>query len=147
MNTDKEQHMSIAKEMLQTHPNSGLIHKEMFAACIRECFDCAQACTGCADACLSERDSQQLVSCIRINLNCADVCIATGRVLARPTEPEWGLLYNQLQACIVACQACAVECERHSHHPHCQLCAQACRRCEQACLGMLNQLPRAGLSA
>lgn len=136
--------MSIAKDMLQTHPNQGLINKEMFAACIRECFECAQACTACAAACLSERDVEQLVACIRMNHNCADVCIATGRVLARPTEPEWGLLYNQLQACIVACQTCAVECERHQHHhEHCRICAQACRRCEQACLAMFNQLPRA----
>jgi hypothetical protein len=134
--------MSIAREMLKTQPAPELVNPETLAACIRNCFECAQACTACADACLNEADVAALARCIRMNLNCADVCQATGQVLARPTEQEWGILYNQLQAGVVACQVCAAECEKHAHLRHCQVCAQACRRCETVCLDLFKALSR-----
>jgi len=68
-----------------------------------------------------------LIRCIRLNLDCADVCDATGRLISRQTEPDWGLLRAQLQACVAACQICGAECERHAGR-HCQLtepCAMA----------------------
>ena len=37
----------------------------------------------CADDCLSEDDHADLVRCIRLDLDCADVCDATGRILTR----------------------------------------------------------------
>ncbi len=135
--------MSIAQQMVETHPIHGHVEPELLAACVRECFDCAQACAACADACLSEPDVSQLIRCVRINLNCADICETSGRVLARSADLEWGLLYNQLQTAIAACQSCAFECDRHTHYEHCQICAQACRRCEQACSNLFNTLPHA----
>lgn len=135
--------MAIAKDMLNVHPVRGRLDSDSLAACIRNCFDCSQACTSCADACLSEAEVNALATCIRLNLNCSDVCLATGRVLSRPAETDWGLVHSQVQACVVACQACARECERHQHHTHCQICARACRSCEQACLMILEQLTRA----
>ena len=119
-------------KMLETHPQA--TPNEALARCIQECFACALTCTSCADACLAEEQIAELVRCIRLNLDCADVCDATGRVLTRQTSTEPRLARSMLDACAQACHTCAEECERHApHHEHCRVCAEACRRCEQAC--------------
>jgi hypothetical protein len=118
--------------MLEKHPHA--TPNAPLARCIQECVACALACTSCADACLAEDQLEALVRCIRLNLDCADVCDATGRVLTRQTSSEPRLAQSMLDACIQACRACAEECERHApRHEHCRACAEACRRCEQAC--------------
>ena len=109
--------------------------------CIEACFDCAQSCTTCADACLGEDDPKSLARCIRLNLDCADVCDATGRIVSRQTAFEPQMARAALQACAKACGLCGQECERHaSHHEHCRVCAEACRRCEQACNNVLSAI-------
>jgi hypothetical protein len=119
-------------KMLETHPQATA--NEALARCIQECFACALTCTSCADACLAEEQVQELVRCIRLNLDCADVCDTTGRVLTRQTSTEPRLARSVLEACAQACRLCTEECERHAeHHEHCRVCAEACRRCEQAC--------------
>jgi len=101
-----------------------------------------RACTQCADDCLSEKDVASLVKCIRIDLDCADICAATARVLSRQTEYDANLTRAQLQACVVACQTCAEECEQHAEHgmQHCVVCAAECRRCETACQELLQAI-------
>jgi uncharacterized membrane protein len=100
--------------------------------------DCAQACTGCADDDLSERDIAELAKCIRLNLDCADVCAATVRVISRQTEYDANLTRSLLEACATACKSCGDECHRHAEmHEHCRVCAEACRRCERACRQLL----------
>jgi hypothetical protein len=125
--------------MITTHPRPASLDRESLARCVDECFDCAATCTGCADACLGEETPQELVRCIRLNLDCADVCEATGRVLMRQTAFEPQLARQLLEACAHACRTCADECERHAeHHEHCRVCAEACRRCERACDDVLS---------
>ena len=131
-----------ATRMLQTHPRPSGIDPEALAECIDASFTCAQVCTACADACLGEPDVQTLVRCIRLNLDCADACGTTGRMLSRQTEPDIGLLRAQLQACLEACRVCGAECEKHAgHHEHCRVCAESCRRCEAACERLLSAIP------
>jgi hypothetical protein len=123
-------------QMLEAHPKATV--NEALARCIEECAACALICTSCADACLAEEDVQDLVRCIRLNLDCVDLCEATGRVLARQTSSDPRLAQAVVEACVQACRVCAEECERHAeHHEHCRLCAEACRRCEQACTALL----------
>ena len=134
--------MPHAHDMLLTHPRRLQAEPAALAECIEACFDCAQMCMACADACLGEPDVQMLIRCIRLNLDCDDVCDVTGRLLSRQTEPDWSVLRAQLEACAAACRACAAECERHAgYHEHCQLCARACRRCEEACNRLLAMAP------
>jgi hypothetical protein len=122
------------QEMLRTHPSSTTLDQATLARCIEECFGCLQACTACADACLGEQDVGELTRCIRLNLDCADVCESTGKILSRETAFDAGLAHAVVQACTDACGRCGDECERHAeHHEHCRVCADACRRCEQAC--------------
>jgi hypothetical protein len=125
--------------ILETHPQAAA--NETLARCIEQCFACALACSSCADACLAEEEVQELVRCIRLDLDCADVCEATGRILTRQTTFEPRLARGMLEACAEACRICAEECERHAqHHGHCRVCAEACRRCEQACEDLLGSL-------
>jgi len=133
------------EEMIRSHPQKPPMDMNEIATCIRACIECADVCTSCADACLGEEMVQNLVRCIRLNLDCADICAATGRVLTRQTEPDGMILRTQLEACMAACRACALECEQHaSMHEHCRICATSCRECEDACRRMTDTLPTAG---
>jgi hypothetical protein len=129
------------REIIQRHPRPIRLDRDLLLHCIDECFDCAATCTSCADACLGESDVPELVRCVRLNLDCADVCDATGRVVTRQTESDVGVVRAALEACVVACRACAEECDRHAaHHDHCRVCAEVCRRCEQACSELLASM-------
>lgn len=133
--------MPHAQEMLETHPWPGHVDRQSLAACIEACFECAQSCTACADACLSEDTVSEMRKCIRLDLDCADICDATGRVLSRQTEYDAATSKAQLQSCREVCATCAEECERHAgHHEHCRVCAEACRRCEQACDELMHAM-------
>jgi hypothetical protein len=86
----------------------------------------------------TQSDLPQLVRSIRLNLDCADACDATSRIVIRQTAPDLRLIRAMVEACAVACLACAEECELHAaHHEHCRVCAAVCRRCKQACDDLL----------
>ena len=109
--------------------------------CIEECIACAQTCTACADACLGEESVADLRRCIRTDLDCADVCGTTGRVLSRQTDSDIAITRAVLEACAQACKSCGDECAQHAEmHEHCRICAEACRRCEEACRRLLAAL-------
>jgi hypothetical protein len=125
--------MSQAATMLDTYPaDLGGVDTKALAACIEACFDCAQACTACADACLSEETVAELTKCIRTNLDCADICESTGRVLSRHTGYDANLTRSVVQACAQACKTCGDECAQHVHMRHCQVCADACHHSRAA---------------
>ncbi len=126
--------MATARPMLDTYPRDFNVDADPLARCIDECHACAETCTLCADDCLSEEGVAGLTKCIRLNLDCADVCTAAGRVVARQTDYDANVTRTILEACAQACKSCGDECESHAgHHEHCRVCAEACRRCERAC--------------
>ena len=130
----------VATRMLESSPRDVDVDRELLVGCIDACFDCGEACTQCADDCLAEEGRvEELVRCIRLDLDCADVCLTTGRVLSRQTAYDARLRRALLEACAVACAGCGDECERHGEHgmEHCRVCAEQCRRCEQACRDLL----------
>lgn len=125
--------------MINTHPAGRTGDLDALVRCVEACFDCAQACTACADACLGEDMVADLRSCIRLNLDCADICAATGAIASRQTFTNEAVLGAALQACAEICRRCGAECHRHSeHHEHCRVCAEACDDCDQACSGALQ---------
>ena len=134
--------MVYAERMLQSHPGQTQIDASLLAECIKACIDCAQACTACADACLGEQDVKSQIRCIRLDLDCADICGTTGSILSRQTETDPAIIRSVLQACTQACKVCGDECAMHGEHgmEHCAVCAEACRRCEEACNQVLSQL-------
>jgi hypothetical protein len=130
--------MTTTSEMLRTHPGTMTMDRQLLAECIDACIECAESCTACADACIGEPMVADLRTCIRLNLDCADICDATGRVLFRMVQGDGAMSRSLLQACAQACSSCAQECERHAEMmEHCRICAEACRRCEQACNTLL----------
>lgn len=88
--------------MLEKHPTPLNLDVSAVAKVIDAAFECAQICTSCADACLSEDMVAELRYCIRQNLDCADVCGTTARLLSRQTESELTLFWGSLAATIVA---------------------------------------------
>jgi hypothetical protein len=125
---------TLSKEMLEAHPWPAQIDRDVLVRCIDECSACETSCTACADASLAEGDVADMRKCIRLCLDCADVCTATLRVVSRQTDYDANVTRPQLQACVAACRSCGDECERHAEmHEHCRICAEACRRCKQAC--------------
>lgn len=135
--------MTVAEQMLDTYPRDFNVDKTLLARCIEACYQCDEACTACADDCLSEQGQvESLVKCIRLNLDCADICAATGRVVSRQTEYDANVTRAQLEACVAACKSCGDECEVHAQHgmEHCRVCAEECRACEQACDELLQAI-------
>lgn len=135
-------HETMVRGMLRSYPaDLGHVDREALARCIEECVACAQSCTACADACLSEVRVADLGKCVRTDLDCADICETTGRVLSRHTGYDANVTRAQLTACAAACKACGDECAKHAPmHEHCRICADACRRCEEACQELLAVL-------
>lgn len=119
-------------QVLRTHPQPP---PSALADCLWACLDCALACSACADACLAEKDCASLVACIRLDGECAAVCVATAHLLIRSGSPhDRAALHAQLAACAAICSACEAECRGHAaHHRHCAHCAEACRACREAC--------------
>lgn len=119
---------------LQNHPEI----QEAVSACMDAASKCAQMCTSCADACLAKEEVAELRRCIRLDMDCADVCETTVRVLARQTETDWQLLRSQVLVCKDFCAVCSNECARHAHdHEHCRVCGSACEDCVEACSDLL----------
>jgi hypothetical protein len=126
--------MSYARQMLDSYQSTLGVDVALLAAAIDAINDCAQACIADTDADLGEQDVTEMIRCIRLCLNCADVCAGTGGVISRPAEYDAEVVRPLLQACVAICKSCGDECERHAHmHEHCRVCAEACRRCEQVC--------------
>ncbi|MBV2364444.1 four-helix bundle copper-binding protein [Streptomonospora nanhaiensis] len=129
------------EEFLRTHPRDVGGDVDLVKTAVERLAACAQACTACADACLGEPRVAELAACIRLDLDCAQVCEATESVLTRRTEPNRALQRSLVETCVLYCEACARECERHAaHHRHCRLCAETCRMCEDACRQLLVHL-------
>ncbi|WP_249998628.1 four-helix bundle copper-binding protein [Actinoplanes sp. M2I2] len=127
--------------MLETYPKAINLDRARLAAAIDALNACAEACTACADACLSEDSVADLTKCIRTNLDCADICATTARVLSRHTGYDANVSRSLLEACVTVCKACGDECARHlGMHEHCRICAEACRSCEQACRELLTAM-------
>ena len=124
--------------MLETYPAEINLDRRKLAAAIDAVIACSEACTACADACLSEDMVAELTKCIRTNLDCADICSTTARVLSRHTGYDANVSRTLLEACATVCKACADECRQHADmHEHCRICAEACHVCETACRDLL----------
>jgi len=127
-------YMSYARQMLDSHPRILNLDAGVLAAAIDALNDCAQACTADADADVGEQDVTKMVRCIRLCLDCADVCTTAVSVSTRQTEYDPRVTMPLLEACAATCKSCGDECERHAQmYEHCRTCAEACRRGEQAC--------------
>ena len=133
--------MSYARPLLEAYPRAAKVHPDALTATIDALSDCAQACAADADDDLSEPNLNEMVKCIRLCLDCAEVCATTVGVLSRQTEYDVNVTRPLLAACLATCAACGAECEHHAHsHEHCRICGEACRRAERACQDLLTSM-------
>jgi hypothetical protein len=112
-------------------------------AVLVKCLECQTVCSMCADACTAAaaNEGAPLRQCIRLNQDCADLCVAVARWLSRGGKPDTTALRDLLEACVNICSSCAAECHKHAEaHPHCGICAAACERCARACRAALEEL-------
>lgn len=130
--------MSI-KEMISEHPDVAGNDNEALTEAVKHAMYCAAIANSCADACSAE--DMDMRRCIRLCMDCADVCTMTYRVATRRTDENRQLIRSALAVCIEACETCAAECEKHDH-AHCRRCAKMCRECADDCRRAL-----AGLNA
>src|SRR5207237_8459861 len=120
--------MTYARQMLDSDRHDVNVAAGMLAATVDALNDCAQACAADVDADLSEQNLAEMVSCIRLCLQCTDLCTATVSVLSRPTEYDPNVTRPLLEACLAICKSCGDEGEHHAHlHDHRRLRASACR--------------------
>ncbi|GAB3213014.1 four-helix bundle copper-binding protein [Marinactinospora thermotolerans] len=133
---------SRTQRFLRAHPRDAAGDIDALAECVERLAECARACTACADACLGEIDVRDVVTAIRRALDCADVCAMAERVLTRRTEADPEVDRSVLEACLLSCKVCALECARHADsQEHCRLCAEACQAGAEACRRLLATLP------
>lgn len=130
-------------EMMSSHPYAPRDAAETLQRCIEECYACAQACSACADACLAEPTVFIFRDCIRLTLDCADLCATIGRIVTRGTGIRENLLTEIINTCALMCRLCGDECERHARLDHCRICAAACRSCAEACGDAIEALREA----
>ncbi|RFA27940.1 four-helix bundle copper-binding protein [Alkalilimnicola ehrlichii] len=104
---------------------------DKYRSCIDACYACAAACDHCAAACLQEQDVNMLAECIKLDIDCAEICRLAAGYMARDSAKVSAIC----KLCAELCDTCAAECEQHEHG-HCKECAQACRRCAEECRKM-----------
>nr|WP_106478685.1 four-helix bundle copper-binding protein [Phytohalomonas tamaricis] len=105
---------------------------EQYAACIEACNNCADFCDTCTSSCLGESNVAHMADCIRLNIDCSQICRLAASYMARDSQ-------NAKQLCALCadiCQQCGDECSQHEAE-HCQKCAEACHRCAEACRRMV----------
>jgi hypothetical protein len=132
--------MSYARQMLDTYARTWSVDADLLAGAIDALSDCVQACNADNAGDLAEDNVAEMATCIRLCLDCVDVCAATAAVIGRQASYNASVTRPLLEACVATCGSCAAECERHAHMAHCRVCAEACRRCEGACRELLGAL-------
>ena len=83
--------------------------------------ECADACNTCSTACLAEQDVKAMADCIKLDMDCAQICQLTAAFISRNSDHAKHLM----KACSKICKKCAEECSRHKVE-HCRQCAEAC---------------------
>jgi hypothetical protein len=123
------------------------VHAKSLAHCIEVFLRCSISCTACADECLDEPDIALLRRCVRLNLDCADVCGTAARLLSRRGDPDLPTLRAQLESCVDIASRCASENQKHADDfEYCKLTAEMCLACgheAEAALNMLCDVPSA----
>jgi hypothetical protein len=133
--------MSYARQMLDVCPRALSVDTGLPAVTLEALTDCTQACVADSDCDLGEQNVIEMVTCIRLYLDCADVCTVTAAVLSRQAEYDPIVTEPLLGVGAAACRSCGDECGRHARmHEHCRVCAEACRRCQRACRELLDAI-------
>ena len=128
--------MSIEK-MIAEHPDVAGHENELLTKAVRHAMYCAAICNSCAGACSAEPEAR--TDCIRLCMDCSDICTATYRVASRRAGSNERVLRAMLEMCAQACETCAEMCAGMKDD-HCQRCAKMCRECAEDCRAAADNL-------
>lgn len=106
-----------------------LLKQEKYQKAIELCYECAESCDADANDDLEEKDLKKMVHCIKLDADCAEICIMTARYMSRDSV----LSEAACAMCAEVCDACAEECERHKNMEHCMKTASVCRAAAKEC--------------
>lgn len=106
--------------------------------CVDACIACATTCNYCAVSSLEEDKVQHLTKCIRLDLECAAICITAAELMSVESPFSKELCH----LCATICNACAEECEKHAAMgmEHCKECAEVCRTCAKETMEIYKKL-------
>ncbi|MDX1583988.1 MAG: four-helix bundle copper-binding protein, partial [Thermoanaerobaculia bacterium] len=90
--------MEYLRKIFSSHPNPASDAGDAAYALVTAAAECSYVCTACADACLEGADPASKRKCIRNNLDCAEICAVTARLISRPGDQDRDLLRAQLEA-------------------------------------------------
>ena len=90
--------------------------------------ECVAACNYCSTACLEEADPKMMANCIKLDMDCAQICELTAAFISRGSAHADHIK----KECAEICKKCAEECGKHNNE-HCKACAEACKKCAEAC--------------
>jgi hypothetical protein len=103
-------------------------------AALRALADCGRVSTACAGSMI---DLEGMGGEVRHALDCADLCAAAERVLARHGSVDDPAVTAVVDAATTACRESASACGAHAdHHPHCATHARAATACADALDGL-----------
>ncbi|MBX9853351.1 MAG: four-helix bundle copper-binding protein [Cytophagaceae bacterium] len=88
---------------------------------------CMRASEHCCACCLEHKDTFLLRNCIKLNRECAEVCLLTSRLLERDSQ----FTDDMIELCIKVCRMCAEECEKFTQFDFCKEAGDACRNAEK----------------
>lgn len=108
-----------------------MVSNEKYQKCIDKCLECAKACEYCATACLDEPNPQNMARCIKLDRDCADICLLSAQYMARDSDFSSKLC----NLCAEICNTCGDECSKFPTD-HCQQCADICHECATECKNM-----------
>ncbi|WP_027345567.1 four-helix bundle copper-binding protein [Hamadaea tsunoensis] len=133
--------MPTLSSALSTHPARRSADHSVVTETIALLDECAQICTTCADACLYEEETDRLATCIRLDLDCADICATAVRMLCRAPAKDLSYVAAMLDLVRLACRRSAEECAQHADkYEHCKVCAEAAIACERACGAFIESM-------
>ncbi len=92
--------------------------------------ECVAACHNCSTACLDEKEVSMMANCIKLDMDCAQICELTAAFFSRGSNHT----IHVMKECAEICTKCAEECGKHANMEHCKICAEACRKCAKACM-------------
>lgn len=123
------------------HPHH-LGYSEHFKQCAEACSDCQRECDRCAIHCagMMSQGKEQHYMTLQTCLDCADVCAAAAKIVARGGP----FSMDVCEACADACKQCAAACRKHEDNPMMAACAKECEACEKACRQMLQSAKKDG---
>lgn len=103
--------------------------QERIRTCENACDELIAVSENCADACLALPGDGEITACFLADLYCVEIAAVTIRVLSWTTNTNRTAAILVLDACVEACTASAVACERMAQlYPSWKTCTEACHR-------------------